>query len=145
MQSSTTLRPPIGWTNPILRAWFPASVKTIALNYLSAAALLLSSHIGETFAGSDHLNYDLGQVPNQDDFDAWAFDRDGREDEADSANYVSREMTGYEVNDLQGTLTKAKASGGIVLIEPFTSDGRAAAMVQFPGGYIAEVHAVAPK
>ena len=56
-----------------------------------------------------------------------------------------REMTGYEVNDLQGTLAKAKASGGVVLVDPFTSDERAAAMVQFPGGYIAEIHAVTPK
>jgi predicted enzyme related to lactoylglutathione lyase len=56
-----------------------------------------------------------------------------------------RELTGYEVKDLQGTLTKAKASGAAVLIEPYTSDGRAAAMVQFPGGYIAEVHAAAPR
>jgi len=56
-----------------------------------------------------------------------------------------REMTGYEVNDLQGTLTKAKASGCIVLIDPYTSDGRAAALIQFPGGYIAEIHATAPK
>jgi len=56
-----------------------------------------------------------------------------------------REMTGYEVKDLQGTLTKAKASGAAVLVEPYTADGRAAAMVQFPGGYIAEIHATAPK
>jgi predicted enzyme related to lactoylglutathione lyase len=56
-----------------------------------------------------------------------------------------RELTGYEVKDLQGTLTKAKASGAAVLVEPYTSDGRAAAMVQFPGGYIAEVHAAAPQ
>jgi hypothetical protein len=56
-----------------------------------------------------------------------------------------RELTGYEVKDLQGTLTKAKASGAAVLIEPYTSDGRAAAMVQFPGGYIAEIDAVAPR
>jgi hypothetical protein len=56
-----------------------------------------------------------------------------------------REMTGYEVNNLQGTLTKAKASGCIVLIDPYTSDGRAAALIQFPGGYIAEIHATAPK
>ena len=54
-----------------------------------------------------------------------------------------RELTGYEVKDLQGTLTKAKASGAAVLVEPYTSDGRAAAMVQFPGGYIAEIHATA--
>jgi hypothetical protein len=56
-----------------------------------------------------------------------------------------RELTGYEVKDLQETLTKAKTSGAITLVEPYTSDGRAVAMVQFPGGYIAEVHAVPPK
>ena len=56
-----------------------------------------------------------------------------------------RELAGYEVNDLQGTLTKAKASGAAVLVDPYTADGRAAAMVQFPGGYIAEIHAGAAK
>jgi predicted enzyme related to lactoylglutathione lyase len=56
-----------------------------------------------------------------------------------------RELTGYEVKDLQGTLTKARASGAAVLVEPYTSDGRAATMVQFPGGYIAEIHAIASK
>ena len=54
-----------------------------------------------------------------------------------------RELTGYEVRDLQETLTKAKASGAITLVEPYTSDGRRAVMVQFPGGYIAEIHAAA--
>jgi hypothetical protein len=55
------------------------------------------------FNGSDHLDYDLEQVPTQDDFDNWAFDRDTSEDQADSANYVSREMTGYEDLDNNGT------------------------------------------
>ena len=55
-----------------------------------------------TFTGSDHLDYDLGQIPAQDDLDQWAFDRDDREDHADSANYVSREMTGYEDLDAYG-------------------------------------------
>jgi hypothetical protein len=55
-----------------------------------------------TFTGSDHLDYDLEQVPNEDDFDQWAFERDQREDNADSANYVSREMTGYEDLDDSG-------------------------------------------
>ena len=31
-----------------------------------------------------------------------------------------------------------------VLVEPFESEGREAAMVQFPGGYIAEIHTVLP-
>ena len=51
------------------------------------------------------------------------------------------ETTGYEVTDLAGTLTKAKASGTTVLVEPFTSEGRQSAIVKFPGGYIAEIHA----
>ncbi len=56
-----------------------------------------------SFTGTqDHLDYDLGQVPDRDDFDSWAFDRDDREDRADSANYVSREMTGYEDLDDNG-------------------------------------------
>ena len=56
-----------------------------------------------TFNGNqDHLDYDLGQIPNSDDFDSWAFDRDDREDRSDSANYVSREMTGYEDLDANG-------------------------------------------
>jgi hypothetical protein len=55
-----------------------------------------------TFSGSDHLDYDLGQLPAQDDLDSWAFDRDSQEDDADSANYVSREMTGYEDLDDNG-------------------------------------------
>ncbi len=56
-----------------------------------------------TFTGDqDHLDYDLAQIPRSDDFDNWAFDRDGREDRSDSANYVSREMTGYEDLDENG-------------------------------------------
>jgi hypothetical protein len=55
-----------------------------------------------TFTGSDHLDYDLGQIPDRDSFDDWAFQRDDREDRADSANYVSREMTGYEDLDENG-------------------------------------------
>jgi predicted enzyme related to lactoylglutathione lyase len=53
------------------------------------------------------------------------------------------ELTGYEVADLKTTLTKATTSGATVLVEPFTSEHRDAAMVQFPGGYIAEIHAPA--
>lgn len=54
-----------------------------------------------------------------------------------------REMTGYEVANLDDTLAKAKAAGVSVLVAPYTSGKRAAAMVQFPGGYIAEIHAIA--
>jgi hypothetical protein len=54
-----------------------------------------------------------------------------------------RELTGYEVAALEDTLAKATASGATVLVEPFRSEHRASAIVQFPGGYIAEIHAAA--
>jgi predicted enzyme related to lactoylglutathione lyase len=53
-----------------------------------------------------------------------------------------RELTGYEVANLDDTLAKAEAAGVNVLVQPYHSDGRVAAMVQFPGGYVAEIHAV---
>ncbi len=55
-----------------------------------------------TFTGTDQLNYELGQIPGEDGLDTWALDRDRQEDQSDSANYVSREMTGYEDLDEYG-------------------------------------------
>jgi predicted enzyme related to lactoylglutathione lyase len=52
-----------------------------------------------------------------------------------------RELAGYEVANLTDTLGKAKASGANVLVAPYRSRGRETALVQFPGGYIAEIHA----
>jgi hypothetical protein len=50
------------------------------------------------------------------------------------------ETTGYEVANLADTLEKAKAAGVSVLAGPNTGDMRDSAIVQFPGGYIAEIH-----
>lgn len=58
-----------------------------------------------SFSGTDQLSYDIGQLPANDGFDSWAFQRDRIEDEADAANYVSREMTGYEDLDAYGDWT----------------------------------------
>jgi hypothetical protein len=55
-----------------------------------------------------------------------------------------RELTGYEVEDLADTLAKATAAGAVVLIAPYVTEQRNAAIVQFPGGYIAEIHSPAP-
>ena len=52
------------------------------------------------------------------------------------------ETTGYEVADLAATLDKAKASGATVLVDAYSSDKRQAAMVEFPGGYVAEIHSL---
>jgi len=56
-----------------------------------------------------------------------------------------REIMGYEVTNLVDTLTKAKAAGVDVLVPPYKTDEREAVVVQFPGGYIAEVHATAQR
>lgn len=52
------------------------------------------------------------------------------------------EITGYEVANVAATLGKAKAAGVSVLAGPIASDNRNSAMVEFPGGYIAEIHSV---
>ncbi len=54
------------------------------------------------------------------------------------------ETTGYEVDNLPETLTKATSQGVTVLIEPYTSGRRTSAIVKFPGGYIAEIHSTSP-
>jgi hypothetical protein len=56
-----------------------------------------------------------------------------------------REMSGYEVANLADTVSKAKAAGATVLVDPYTADGRHAAIISFPGGYIAEIHSAASK
>lgn len=52
------------------------------------------------------------------------------------------ELSGYQVSNIGDTLLKAKAAGVAVLVGPYLADQRNAAMVQFPGGYIAEVHSL---
>jgi predicted enzyme related to lactoylglutathione lyase len=54
-----------------------------------------------------------------------------------------RETTGYEVASVADTLAKAKAAGFVVLVPPYISNQRSAAMVQFPGGYVAEIQSIA--
>lgn len=55
-----------------------------------------------------------------------------------------RETTGYGVSDLANALEKAKAAGAVVLVPPYPSATGTAAMVKFPGGYIAEIHTIGP-
>jgi predicted enzyme related to lactoylglutathione lyase len=55
------------------------------------------------------------------------------------------EIMGYEVKDLPATLEKAKAVGVKILSPPYTTSDLNTAILQFPGGYIAEVHSLAGK
>lgn len=50
------------------------------------------------------------------------------------------ETTGYQVADLAATLGKATGSGAKVVVPAFASTGRRSALVEFPGGYVAEIH-----
>lgn len=52
----------------------------------------------------------------------------------------AHELTGYEVKSLGETLDKAKAAGATVLFAPYDAGDRDTTIVQFPGGYIAELH-----
>jgi hypothetical protein len=56
-----------------------------------------------------------------------------------------RELTGYEVTNLEDTLAKAKGAGATILVGPYQTDQREASLVQFPGGYIAEIHSAVKK
>ncbi|GAA2712065.1 MULTISPECIES: glyoxalase [Streptomyces] len=55
-----------------------------------------------------------------------------------------RELTGYQVGDLASTLSRARSAGAEVLWGPTATSDRESAMVRFPGGYVAEVHAPRP-
>jgi hypothetical protein len=56
-----------------------------------------------------------------------------------------RETTGYQVKDLAATLEKAKAAGAKILSAPYAAGDRNTAIVEFPGGYIAEIHSVSTR
>jgi predicted enzyme related to lactoylglutathione lyase len=51
-----------------------------------------------------------------------------------------RETTGYNVSDLAETLDRAKAAGATILVPLFATVNRFSAVVEFPGGFIAELH-----
>ena len=53
-----------------------------------------------------------------------------------------REVTGYEVADLAATIAKAQAAGVTILVVPHAAGHRTSTLVEFPGGYIAEIHSV---
>lgn len=56
-----------------------------------------------------------------------------------------RETTGYDVTNFMDVLAKAKSAGVQILVAPYQDGQRAAAIVQFPGGFIAEIHSPAER
>jgi len=55
------------------------------------------------------------------------------------------EMTGYSVKNFDEALARATATGAKVLTHPIQPNGSRTAMVQFPGGFISELHDGSPK
>ena len=51
-----------------------------------------------------------------------------------------REVAGYAVDDVAATVAKATAAGAEALVAPRDIGGATSAVLQFPGGYVAEVH-----
>jgi hypothetical protein len=66
-----------------------------------------------TFTGTDQLDHEIVQIPNFDDFDNFAFERDQREDHAESSNYVSADMTGAADLDEYGQWHYAAGYGPV--------------------------------
>ena len=50
------------------------------------------------------------------------------------------EFTGYQVDNLSDTLNKATNAGAKILSKPYDAGDRNTAIIQIPGGYIAEAH-----
>jgi hypothetical protein len=50
------------------------------------------------------------------------------------------ELTGYPVADLNEALERAKEAGVKILSAPYGANDRISAVVEFPGGYVAEIH-----
>jgi hypothetical protein len=63
--------------------------------------------------GTDSLTYDEGQAGRPDAFDEWCYSRDDREEHAQSARYVSRDVTGYEDLDDYGEWRSVPEYGSV--------------------------------
>src|SRR5467141_2890744 len=61
-------------------------------------------HSGQrvTFSGTDSLNADVLEISGADQFDNWAYNRDHRHEGSRSAQYLSRDVVGYEDLDDNG-------------------------------------------
>jgi hypothetical protein len=72
-------------------------------------------HAGESarISGVDTVSQQMGSAPPPDEFDGWSQTRDRREDQSQSARYVSRETTGYEDLDQYGVWREVAPYGWV--------------------------------
>ena len=72
---------------------------------ITAGGKTYEVHAGEQaeLNGVDDPQYNVGSAPAPDDLDHWAADRDLKEENSDSAKYVSRDVPGYSDLDDNGS------------------------------------------
>ncbi|WP_283149444.1 DUF6600 domain-containing protein [Silvimonas soli] len=82
---------------------------------LGSANNSFSLHDGDqiTWSGTDLQEQSAIAGPGEDEFDRWALARDQREDNSVSAHYVSREVTGYEALDDNGSWQTVPQYGAV--------------------------------
>lgn len=71
---------------------------------------------------ADGASQDVRDAPPMDEYDQWAAARDRAEDQSESARYVSRDMTGYEDLDRNGTWSDDPSYGHIWIPSNVASD-----------------------
>jgi hypothetical protein len=78
------------------------------------SAYTIHAHEQGIFNGTDQLDADIQQgLPDQDDFDRWCYDRDGRVEHSASARYVSDDVVGYEDLDANGAWRPVPEYGNV--------------------------------
>ena len=63
--------------------------------------------------GDDRISYNLASAPGPDSWDQWCSSRDRREDQSQSARYVSREVAGYDDLDQYGRWDNQPGYGNV--------------------------------
>jgi hypothetical protein len=63
--------------------------------------------------GDDQITYNLAAAPGPDAWDQWSSSRDRREDQSQSARYVSREVAGYDDLDQYGRWDNQPGYGNV--------------------------------
>ncbi len=64
-------------------------------------------------SGADQITYSLASTPGADAWDQWCSSRDRREDQSQSARYVSREVEGYDDLDQYGRWDNQPGYGNV--------------------------------
>ena len=64
-------------------------------------------------SGTDQITYSLASTPGADAWDQWCSERDRREDQSQSARYVSREVAGYDDLDQYGRWNNQPGYGNV--------------------------------